>query len=73
MTVQINYKNNISKKTATNLIVFVDEKYNTKSLKNHVSNQEYFYINDLLKTCDVKKNLLIFEISSKKKNNFSIS
>ncbi len=67
MTVQINYKNNISKKTATNLIVFVDEKYNTKSLKNHVSNQEYFYINDLLKTCDVKKNLLIFEISSKKK------
>ena len=73
MTVKINYKTNILKKTATNLIVFVDEKYNTKSLKNHISNQEYSYINDLLKTCDVKKNLLVFEISSKKKNNFSIS
>ena len=58
MTVQINYKSNISKKTATNLIVFVDEEYNTKSLKNHMSNQEYSYINDLLKKCDVKKNLL---------------
>ncbi len=67
MTVQINYKTNILKKTPTNLIVFVDEKYSTKSLKNHISNQENSYINDLLKTCDVKKNLLVFEISSKKK------
>ena len=42
------------------------------SIKSKISNQEFSYLNDLLKTCDLKKNLLVFEASSKKKNNFNI-
>jgi len=67
MTIQINYKSNISKKSLSNLILFVDEKFDISSLKKHISNSEYSYISDLLKNSDLKKNLLIFEINSKKK------
>ena len=67
MTVQINYKNSGSKKILANFILFVDEKFNINSLKKHVSNHEFSYIYDLLKTTDIKKNLLAFDINSKKK------
>ena len=72
MTVQINYKNIVSKKASSNLILFVDEKFNIIGLKKHISNSEYLYISDLLKNSDLKKDLLVFEINSKKKNIFSI-
>ena len=67
MTVQINYKNTVIKKTSPNLVLFVDEKFNISDLKKHISNDEFFYINDLLKNCDLKKNLLFFEVNSQKK------
>ena len=66
MTVQINYKSNNSKKVSSNLVLFVDEKFNINSLKKHISNSEFSYIADLLKTSDLKKDLLLFEINSKK-------
>ena len=66
MTVQINYKNSGSKKVSSNLVLFVDEKFNTGGLKKHISNDEFSYISDLLKTSDLKKDLLFFEINSKK-------
>ena len=66
MSVQINYKNSSSKKTSINHVLFVDEKFNISSLKKHISNTEFSYISDLLKTTDLKKKLLIFEINSKK-------
>ena len=66
MTVQINYKSNNSKKILSNLVLFVDEKFNINSLKKHISNSEFSYIADLLKTSDLKKDLLLFEINSKK-------
>ena len=55
MTIQINYKNIGSKKVSSNLVMFVDEKFNISSLKKHISNKEYSYISDLLKTSDLKK------------------
>jgi leucyl aminopeptidase len=67
MTVQINYKSNISKKVLTNLILFVDEKFNISRLKKHISHFEYSYISDLLKNSDLQNDLLVFEINSKKK------
>jgi leucyl aminopeptidase len=67
MTVQINYKSNISKKAISNLVLFVDEKFNISSLKKNIPNSEYSYISDLLKNSDLKKDLLVFEINSKKK------
>ena len=72
MTVQINYKKNNPSKSTSNLVLFVDEKFNISRLKKNISNSEFSYISDLLKNSDLKKDLLVFEINSKKKNIFSI-
>ena len=66
MSIQINYKSTSLKKVLSNLVLFVDEKFNIKGIKNYLSNSEFVYISDLLKTSDLKKNLLVFEINSKK-------
>ena len=66
MTVQINYKLNGSNKASSNVVLFVDEKFNTSGLKKYISNSEFSYISDLLKTSDLKKDLLVFKINSKK-------
>ena len=67
MPIKINYKNNSLKKISTNLVLFTDEKFDIITLKKYISKFEFSYINDLLKTSDFKKNLLVFELSSKKK------
>ena len=66
MSIQINYKNSGPKNPLTNLILFVDEKFNINPLKKWISNIEFSYISELLKTSDLKKDLLFFEINSKK-------
>ena len=66
MSIQINYKNKGSKNPAANLVLFVDEKFNINSLKKFISNTEYNYIFELLKTNDLKQDILVFEINSKK-------
>ena len=66
MTLQINYKTNSSKNISSNLVLFVDEKFNINGLKKHILNSEYSYISDLLKNGDLKKDILVFEINSKK-------
>ena len=60
MAVQINYINNSSKKVSSNLVLFVDEKFNINGLKKHISNFEFSYISDLLKTADLKKRFTFF-------------
>ena len=67
MTITINYKNNVPKKDSFNLVLFVDEKFNISSLKKYVLSKEYSYIFDLLKTKDLKKKIISFDINSKKK------
>ncbi len=67
MTISINYKSGAIKKTSTNLILFVDEKFEVSHLKKHISKIEFIYISDLLKNNNSKKKILIFEISSKKR------
>jgi len=66
MTIQINYKTSNSKKVSSNLVLFVDEKFNINGLKKYISNSEFLYISDLLKTSNLKKDLLFFKINSKK-------
>ncbi len=66
MTIKINHINNSIKKPSTNLVLFVDENFNINTLKKYISNVEFSYINDLLKSSDLKKNLLFFEVNSKK-------
>ena len=67
MSITINFKNNNTKKNSANLVLFTDEKFNVGSLKKYMSGSEFSYISDLLKNSDLSKNLLVFELSSKKK------
>ena len=67
MSIKLNYSKKAINKLSSNLVLFSDEKYNTNGLKKYISNTEFSYINDLLKTSDLKKNLLVFELNSKKK------
>ena len=66
MSIKISVKKNINNKDIRNYVLFCDEKFNIASLKKYVSNNEFSYISDLLKTNDLKKDLLLFEINSKK-------
>ena len=67
MSIKINYLKKSADKTSVNLVLFADEKFNINGLKRILSNSEFYYINDLLKTSDLKKNLFVFELNSKKK------
>ena len=67
MTIKINYKNTKLKNQSNNLVLFTDEKFNLLPLRKYILKTELSYINDLLKTSDLKKKLFLFELSSKKK------
>ena len=66
MSIQINYKNKGLKNPSGNPILFVNENFNIIDIKKFISKNEFSYLFDLLKTSDLKKNLLSFEINSKK-------
>ena len=67
MTIKLNYLKKTSSKLSTNLVLFCNEKFSISTLKKYLINTEFTYINDLLKKFDLKKNLFIFEVNSKKK------
>ena len=67
MSIKINYSKKTNGKPSGNLILFTDEKFNISNLKKFISNTEFSYIKDLLKTSDLKKSIFVFEINSKKK------
>ena len=67
MPVKINYSKMTFNKSSSNLILFSNEKFNISRLRKTLSKSEFFYIQDLLKTSDLKKNILVFEVNSKKK------
>ena len=66
MSIKINYSKKITGTSSANLVLFSNEKFNINGLKEYLSNSEFSYINDLLKSSDLNKNLLVFEINSKK-------
>ena len=67
MTIKINHKNISLKKPQKNLVLFTDDNFTVKPLRKFVSSAEYTYIYDLLKVCDLKKKILVFELNSKRK------
>ncbi len=67
MAIKINYLKKTGIDINANLILFSNEKFNINNLRKYLSNNEFSYISDLLKTCDLKKNLFVFEVNSKKK------
>ncbi len=66
MSLKINYLKTKSK-PSSNLALFTNEKYKINKLRRYLTNHEFSFISDLLKTSDLKKNLLVFELNSKKK------
>ena len=66
MTIKINYSNKLDSKLSVNHVLFVEENFNISSIKKHVSQDEFSYISELMKNSDLKKNLLFFEVNSKK-------
>ena len=67
MLIKIKYFNKSLRKSSKNLVLFTDEKFSLNGLKNELSKFELSYIADLLKSRDLKKNLQVFDIHSKKK------
>ena len=67
MSVKIKYLNKKIGKSSSNVVLFVNEKFNVVGLKKYISGTEFSYINDLLKISDLKKNILVYEVNSKKK------
>ena len=73
MSMKISYSNQSNAKQSANIVLFVNEKFDIKNIKKYLSDDELFYISDLLKASDLKKNILIFKVSSKKKNYFNFN
>ena len=67
MSIKINYLKKLVNKQTSNLVLFTNDKFQIKPLNRFLSNSEFSYIQDLLKTADLKKKLFIFELNSKKK------
>ena len=67
MSIAINYKNSSLKNASSSIILFVNEKFNISNLSKFISSSEYSLISELLKSKDLKKEILFFEINSRKK------
>jgi len=67
MTIKIKYTKKKIKRFDNNLVIFSDERFSILGLKKYLTKSEYSYLTDLLKHKDLKKNLYVFEINSKKK------
>ena len=67
MSITINYKKSLKKNNTSNIVLFVDEKFNISSLNKFLPRSDYYFLSDLLKTKDLKKNILSFDVNSKKK------
>jgi leucyl aminopeptidase len=67
MSIKISYQKKLSDKNSSNIVLFVNEKFNINSIKNYLTDNESSYISDLLKTSDLKKDIFVYEVNSKKK------
>ena len=67
MTLKINYINGNLKKILNNLVLFTDNAFNLNPLKKYILKSEFSFIQDLLKNKDLKQNLFVFDLNSKKK------
>ena len=45
----------------------IDEKFNLSTLKKHIKNTDYLFISDLLKSKDLKRKIISFDVNSKRK------
>ena len=73
MSIKISYSKKKDANSSTNLVLFCNDKFSINSLRKYLLNTEFSYISDLLKNSDLKKNLFVFEVNSKKKDSFNIN
>ncbi len=67
MSIQIIYKKKLPRKSNGNLILFIDEKFDISTLKKYILSSEHSFVSDLIKNRDTDKEILVFDISSKRK------
>ena len=67
MSVKIIYSKKKGSILSSNVVLFVNDKFNTNNVSKYLSDKEYAYINELLKTSDLKKNIFVYEVNSKRK------
>ena len=67
MSIKIKYTNTSATKPSSNIVLFCGNEYKISYLKKYLSKTELSYISDILKTSDLKKSFLSFNINSKKK------
>ncbi len=66
MTIEINYSITQNSAQFANYVLFVEENFKINNIKNF-SNTEISYFKDVLKKNDLKKNIISFDLNSKKK------
>ena len=67
MIININYNKAISNKLILNYALFSRENYNINFLKNYFSDLEITSIKEIIKNINLKKNIISFNLNSKKK------
>ena len=67
MSIKISYKTKSSVVKPRNLIFFVNEQYSVSGLKKYFTKSEHNFISDILKSLDLTKKVISFDLSSKKK------
>ena len=67
MPIKTSYNKKATDKISSNTVLFVDEKFSIDKIRKYFLNNEFLFIKDLLRTSDLKKKILVFEVNSKKK------
>ena len=67
MTVSIKYKTNLTKKSKFNDVLFVNEKFNLDNIKRYFLSSEFSVISNIIKTKDLKNQIIDFDIVPGKK------
>ena len=67
MSIKISYQKKSTNNITANLVLFTNDKFNTNNLKKYIPKSEYLYVNDLLKTSDLKKKCSFLKLIQKKK------
>ena len=55
MPIKIDYSKKAFSQSTSNLILFSNDEFNNKDFKKYLSNSEFEYISELLKSSDLKK------------------
>ena len=68
MSISINYNSKTYKGNYSNHILFVEENFSKiQNLKKYITKAEYSFVSDVIKINDIKKEILSFDINSKKR------